>query len=509
MKKLKIILCTFVFMTCMIATGSLMHINASTDPGIRVNTKISNTVVAGTDDTYTMTLDITGGKTSEIGVTKEPIDVILLLDTSASMNGAPLNEAKASSKAFVEELLADTNANIRVSVIGFGGGIRIPGGSGEVFPNAITYMNFTNDKSALLAAIDGITITGTTALKDGIEEANQQFSTNSMNDHRKILLLLGDGAPQDGITEDSLYVNQCYDAMETLVNTNPNVTVNTIGYNLESFVELTKEIWMNLAAIDRNTGKFYNSSTDDLSAVFNSIYTDLFTLIDYVHVNATIPEGFEIVPNSLSNPNGLQVDTNKLANNELDIITGALGETTTVSLSYQIRIKQNTKNLNANTIPYSFSYQYTNSSGAQYGNTTQSVKAPIYKISTVADNNGSISTSRLVGKGATHEVRWQANDGYILSSFNVNGTNINITNNNSYILSNINENKNVNVYFEKKPIKTPSIVPDDSDNIIVNVEGVNKSIATYDTTNTSLLISLLLLAGYTLLICKSRLKKMK
>ncbi|MDQ6686894.1 MAG: type II secretion system F family protein [Actinomycetota bacterium] len=99
--------------------------------------------------------------------------VMLVIDTSGSMQGEGLNGAKAAAKAF----LAAVPADVRVGLVNFS---KTP--SLRVAP--------TTDRAAVVRSVDGLTATGETALYDGVQLGLRTLGTSGV----RSLLLLSDGA---------------------------------------------------------------------------------------------------------------------------------------------------------------------------------------------------------------------------------------------------------------------------------------------------------------------------
>jgi tight adherence protein B len=117
------------------------------------------------------------GETRELTVTpmsEETVDVVLLIDTSGSMEGAPLAAAKEAARTFVEQM----PASARVAVHAFG------------FTPTVA-ATFTNDTGALTAAVESLTAGGETALYDGITGALGSFPSPAAT--RRAIVLLSDG----------------------------------------------------------------------------------------------------------------------------------------------------------------------------------------------------------------------------------------------------------------------------------------------------------------------------
>jgi VWFA-related protein len=108
-----------------------------------------------------------------------PLDLVVVIDTSGSMEGAPLASAKAAAKAFINDLPpAD-----RVSIINFGDEVTMA-------------LDFTNDRLQAAAAIDGLVARGNTALYQAATVA--AIKAGSSMASRRAIVLLSDGADFGG-----------------------------------------------------------------------------------------------------------------------------------------------------------------------------------------------------------------------------------------------------------------------------------------------------------------------
>jgi tight adherence protein B len=104
----------------------------------------------------------------------DPLAVVLALDTSGSMAGAPVDAAKAAANEFVAEM----PASAQIAVVGF-----------SDTPYVVS--PFTTDHAALASAINGVQASGETALYDGINQAIAQLAPLSGTRHS--IVVLSDG----------------------------------------------------------------------------------------------------------------------------------------------------------------------------------------------------------------------------------------------------------------------------------------------------------------------------
>lgn len=118
------------------------------------------------------------GKARDVRVTRlgsSRLEVVVLMDTSGSMQGGPIIASKAAALSFVNRLPTDTN----VAIVGFSDVPRV------VAP-------FTTDRNAIAGAIESLNARGETALYDGVIAAVNLLATGAA-DQRSIVLLSDGG----------------------------------------------------------------------------------------------------------------------------------------------------------------------------------------------------------------------------------------------------------------------------------------------------------------------------
>ncbi len=101
--------------------------------------------------------------------------VVLAIDTSSSMSGTPIEEAKAAASLFVQNL----GPNDAVALVTFDNEARI-------------LQDFTTDTDAVLSAIDRLGFGGETALYDAGLLAVQEAASSEFR--RRVVIVLSDGA---------------------------------------------------------------------------------------------------------------------------------------------------------------------------------------------------------------------------------------------------------------------------------------------------------------------------
>ncbi len=193
------------------------------------------------------------------------VAVALVIDTSASMSGIPLQNAKIAAHEFVNSI-SDTD---RLAIVSFGNEAQL-------------VQSFTGNKDALNTAIDSLTTYGNTALFDGIcialDEAVREIGV-------KAVVVLTDGcenASQEFCTD--IY-SVCDKATHYLI------PVFTIGISDSKDQVISGDVTASesrdfycpdeLTAIaDCSHGSFYEGSSADIS----DIYSQISVLIQSVYM---------------------------------------------------------------------------------------------------------------------------------------------------------------------------------------------------------------------------------
>jgi tight adherence protein B len=101
------------------------------------------------------------------------VDVVLAIDTSGSMVGAPIEAAKAAATDFVTDL----PESVRVGIVAFA-------------DEAEVVLQLTGNREKALGVINGLVADGETALFDGVKKAAELFGQKALRN----IVLLSDGA---------------------------------------------------------------------------------------------------------------------------------------------------------------------------------------------------------------------------------------------------------------------------------------------------------------------------
>lgn len=150
----------------------------------------SKTISSNDDGTYTLSLDVTGRKGSQSETVTQKTDIVLVMDTSGSMdfrmdkdkNARPgesrLDYAKTAANDLVNSVVKNGN-DVRVAVVSFN-------------KDAKTVVGYTSDKGELRRGIDGLWADGGTNWEAGLAAAN---GLTARDGAKKYIVFLSDGEP--------------------------------------------------------------------------------------------------------------------------------------------------------------------------------------------------------------------------------------------------------------------------------------------------------------------------
>lgn len=168
--------------------GATLHIESvdtSQFPNVSMTISVPRSLV-GTDldaEAFTLSEDGQVRPVSVRRIPNEDLEVALVLDTSGSMQGDPLREAKAAALDFVDQM----PPGVRIAVVGFG-------------DHPVVVSEFSTDVAATRAAVTSLGAAGETALYDGLVTAAALFG--STEGSRRSVVLLSDGG--DTVSEQDL-----------------------------------------------------------------------------------------------------------------------------------------------------------------------------------------------------------------------------------------------------------------------------------------------------------------
>ena len=151
----------------------------------------SKTISSNDDGTYTLSLDVTGRKGSQSETVTQKTDIVLVMDTSGSMDfrmdkdkdarpgESRLDYAKTAANDLVNSVVKNGSDDVRVAVVSFN-------------KNAQTVVGYTSDKGELRRGIDGLWADDGTNWEAGLAAAN---GLTARDGAKKYVVFLSDGEP--------------------------------------------------------------------------------------------------------------------------------------------------------------------------------------------------------------------------------------------------------------------------------------------------------------------------
>lgn len=111
-----------------------------------------------------------------IGDSSVPVGVVLAIDASGSMSGAPLDAAKTAAVSFIDQARPED----RIAVVSFADDVQVLSG-------------FTNNKDSLRTTVEGITAGGETSFNDAVIQGVEMFNAPNAADLLANMIVLTDG----------------------------------------------------------------------------------------------------------------------------------------------------------------------------------------------------------------------------------------------------------------------------------------------------------------------------
>lgn len=159
------------------------------------------TITDNRDGTYTLTLDVTGATDSSSETVNKPVDIVLVVDQSSSMNDNDrMKNVRNAAMQLANSVLADNeDGQVRISVVLFGtytqdkdGNTKVGGSGWLTSANQVANVipsKAPNDQTGIFENGNG------TNWEAGLREANNIISGSDRPDAEKYVIFLSDGEP--------------------------------------------------------------------------------------------------------------------------------------------------------------------------------------------------------------------------------------------------------------------------------------------------------------------------
>ena len=305
------------------------------------------TVTANGDGTYKVALNVTGAKSTDTGeiVTNQPLDIVLVLDVSGSMDGplsggTKIDALKTAVNGFIDAT-ADENATItdrsqrnRIALVKFAGTEKTSVGNDFYREDWSSYnytqivSNLTDEVSGLTDTVDGLRAAGATSADYAFDRAEEALD-QARSDAKKVVIFFTDGEPNHGSGFDPIVAATAVNKAKSLKDA--GTTIYSIGVvsganpgdtssNLNKYMHGISSNYPNATATswtrrgtkywsadlgDRaETSSYYKAATDagQLNNIFESIRQEITKMAEYADV--TIHDRLSSWVVSSASPNG-------------------------------------------------------------------------------------------------------------------------------------------------------------------------------------------------------------
>ena len=185
----------------------------------------------------------------EVAKLEEIIEVVIIIDTSGSMRGAPIAAAKQAAQDFINALDDQT----RIAVVGFGA-------------TAQTVADFDDDRATALDAIAALEANGETALYDALALGTSEFGNSNA---RRFAVVLSDGND----TVSSLTQANASTALGASDSTFYAITLVSDDADFTALEAITADVEGQLiAATDDSLGDVYDNVASRISNLYRLSY---------------------------------------------------------------------------------------------------------------------------------------------------------------------------------------------------------------------------------------------
>ena len=285
------------------------------------------TVTANGDGTYKVALNVTGAKSADTGaiVTNQPLDIVLVLDVSGSMDdslsGGPkkIDALKTAVNGFIDAT-ADENATIsdrsqrnRIALVKFAGEESPEVGNdtdwqGYNYTQIVS--NLTDEVSGLTNTVKGLRASGATSADYAFDRAQEALKYQPRANAKKVVIFFTDGEPNHGSGFDPTVAATAVNKAKSLKDA--GTTIYSIGVvsganpgdttsDLNKYMHGISSNYPNATATNRqgnaswnrlNLGQraenssYYKAATDagQLNNIFGSIYQEITKTAEYADV---------------------------------------------------------------------------------------------------------------------------------------------------------------------------------------------------------------------------------
>lgn len=275
----------------------------------------SKTATLNDDGSYDLTLSVTGSVGSQTNQAK--VDLLMIVDASASMNNSRMTNAKAAMQTLVNNLESKQGVDARYSIVTFSGSGDATDDHGSHMDKqdaAVvldwTSVRTTGSDSNVAEAISNIRTVGGTDYQAGIEVGGDQLG-DARSNATKIVIFLSDGAPTwsyndgtGGSGSFSIYGDGWDETLRQAEDLQSCTYFYTVGIGIgDSDADFLKELNNKVTTDNKDkedTDKGYyisaNSTGSNLTDIFDEIIGNTIDInVSGVHISDTLSNNVEAI----------------------------------------------------------------------------------------------------------------------------------------------------------------------------------------------------------------------
>ncbi|MCR5816431.1 MAG: VWA domain-containing protein [Ruminococcus sp.] len=197
-------------------------------------------------------------------------EVVMVLDVSGSMSGEPITQTRLSAQKFVNTVLGESPAT-KISIVTYS-------------DSASTVIESSNKKSTLVRTIGGLHDGGGTNIYDGLQKANDILERSKAP--KKQIVLMSDGYPNEGKSENGSYAQPCIDYADELKS--KDILIYSLGFFHSLSGSERDECSALMSAIATPGYYFEVGSASDVQFVFNDL-ADQVSGGNYIYIRIACP----------------------------------------------------------------------------------------------------------------------------------------------------------------------------------------------------------------------------
>mmetsp|Transcript_12186 Transcript_12186/g.14172 ORF Transcript_12186/g.14172 Transcript_12186/m.14172 type:complete len:510 (-) Transcript_12186:183-1712(-) len=218
---------------------------------------------------------------------RAPVDIVVALDVSGSMNGSKLDLCKST----LSQLLRELSSSDRFGLVTFGSDVQV-----DIPSRKLTAMN----KENALSKIKRLKTRGCTNLSGGIGMAAQELHSIEAPHEVRAVLLLTDGLANEGVSDKEGIVNLTKGCLVSNNETSSFIAIHCFGYGSDHDKDILREI----SQATQGGTYYYIGNDSDVSSAFGDA---LGGILSVVAQNACI--SLKISPEAAAN--GVSISTVK------------------------------------------------------------------------------------------------------------------------------------------------------------------------------------------------------